>query len=152
MIQRIAQFQKIHLLHTYRLVLDDFHSHENTIILVLDIRTIREISTSTELQHVQNTLASINNEAFLNLLIIILSQKFVTVTFIDLILENYIFWETIVLHIELHQDQSRDLRLHLEDLSNFCSEFLLKIPTNTLKTSQSWKTNLNLSCKPMRWL
>ena len=119
--------------------------------LLLDFVIIREISTITELHHVQGSLKFINNEEFLDLTIFVLLDLFVTVFFLDLSLEVDIILEFIAFCIDLHQDHVQELQMHLEDLSILFNLIRVTVITRTLKSFQSQKTNLKLKCPPLKW-
>ena len=110
-LQEIAAIQEIDNIHIDLLVLDHLQIHViNLKILLLDIVFVGENPFLIELHHAEHTLNLINNEATLDLPIILLSEK----PFLDLILGIYRSSQSIVLHIDLFQNQFRIPHLHLE--------------------------------------
>ena len=120
-------------------------------IVVFDVIIVIDNSIPIELHHVHDTSTFITTEEALDLLTILRSETVAIVVFQDPTQEFDSSSEIVTPHIDFLYDHDPDPRLHLEDLSKIYNQVSLKIMTTTLNAFPSQKTNLKLTCIPLKW-
>ena len=81
-------------------------------------------SILNQLHHAQHKLKLTTKEESLDPLIILLSEFFKILFFLDPFLENDSISEKTIIGTHLHQNHGHDLRPHLEDLLLLYNQFL----------------------------
>ena len=127
MVQGIVWPQEVDIHQFELLVLGLLHFHDHAIFLLPRIFVLFDILIPGEVHQNPNTLIFFTKQENRDHYIFFPSKMFVTALFLDLTIEIDIFLQILVVRFVLHQNHTRDLQLHQEELSKLHNQNPLEI-------------------------